>query len=365
MPDSPERLTYKFQRLREAIRDAIETGELKRKLPGERDLARRFSVNAKTISKALNDLTTEGLLVRRVGRGTFVAGQECPDRMMGTSRRYLWLASAELPRAYVDSLFQKAKTRVQAQGHGVSLQIIKPDRRGELPGRCIGISTLKELAGIVVFSSSPSRAFLADLSRRHLPVVLCNSRSQSIKTDAVVADFALGLFELTEHLAQLGHEHIRLMVDKHLMWASAWGQRGYQTALGRYQLEPLPVTICRPDEVEARLEDVAEFSALVCIGDALAVAVKERLVQQGRNVPGGVSLAAMGQPGQFLIQQQAITGYEVQVDHVLDWAIQTLFELAPGDRPRDAIVPGSFHDRGSTRSRAHKPTPAKDRHVSL
>ena len=365
MSDSPERLTYKFQRLREAIRGAIETGELKRKLPGERELARRFGVNAKTISKALNDLTTEGLLVRRVGRGTFVAGQECPDRMIGTSRRYLWLASAELPRPYVDSLFEKAQTRVQAQGHGISLQIIKPDRRDELPGRCIGISTLKELAGIVILSSSPSRAFLADLSRRHLSVVLCNTRSQSIKTDAVVADYALGVFELTEHLAQLGHEHIRLMLDQHLTWASAWAQRGYQTALGRYQLEPLPVTTCQPGEVAARLDDVAAYSALVCVGDSLAAAAKEHFIQQGRNVPDDVSLAAMGQPGQIQIQQQSITGYEVQVDHVLDWAIQTLFERVPGDRPRDAIVPGSFHDRGSTRSRARKPTPAKDRHVTL
>ena len=155
------------------------------------------------------------------------------------------------------------------------------------------------------------------------------------------------------------------IVDQHLMWASAWAQRGYQTALGRYQLEPLPVTTCQPDEVAARLEDVAAYSALVCVGDSLAAAVKEGLIQQGRNIPGEVSLAAMGQPGQLQIQQQSITGYEVQVDHVLDWAIQTLFESVPGERPRDAIVPGRFHDRGSTRSRAHKPTPAKDRHVTL
>ena len=70
MPKPSERLRYKFQRLRETIRQAIESGDLKRRLPGERELARRFGVNAKTIGKALADLTTEGMLVRRVGRGT-------------------------------------------------------------------------------------------------------------------------------------------------------------------------------------------------------------------------------------------------------------------------------------------------------
>jgi DNA-binding GntR family transcriptional regulator len=50
MPLSTPRLSYKFQRLRERIRGAIESGELAHKLPGERELARRFGVNAKTIS---------------------------------------------------------------------------------------------------------------------------------------------------------------------------------------------------------------------------------------------------------------------------------------------------------------------------
>src|SRR5438045_559041 len=68
------RLSYKFQRLRERLRQAIASGELHGKLPGERQLARRFRVNAKTLSKALTDLAAEGLLERSIGRGTFVKG---------------------------------------------------------------------------------------------------------------------------------------------------------------------------------------------------------------------------------------------------------------------------------------------------
>jgi len=64
------RLSYKFQRLRERVRQAIGSGELSGKLPGERELAKRFSANAKTMGKALTDLAAEGLLDRRIGRGT-------------------------------------------------------------------------------------------------------------------------------------------------------------------------------------------------------------------------------------------------------------------------------------------------------
>src|SRR6476661_7367133 len=67
-------LSYKFQRLRERIRLAIASGELTGKMPGERALAKRFHVNAKTLSKALTDLAAEGLLDRSIGRGTYVKG---------------------------------------------------------------------------------------------------------------------------------------------------------------------------------------------------------------------------------------------------------------------------------------------------
>src|SRR5580698_3026753 len=67
-------MSYKFQRLRERIRQAVASGELSGKLPGERELARRFHVNAKTLSKALTDLAAEGVLHRSIGRGTFVKG---------------------------------------------------------------------------------------------------------------------------------------------------------------------------------------------------------------------------------------------------------------------------------------------------
>src|SRR5689334_21890999 len=72
--DSSSKLSYKFQRLREKLRAAIASGELNGKLPGERQLAKRFHVNAKTLSKALTDLAAEGLLDRSIGRGTFVKG---------------------------------------------------------------------------------------------------------------------------------------------------------------------------------------------------------------------------------------------------------------------------------------------------
>ncbi|RJF85979.1 GntR family transcriptional regulator [Sphingomonas cavernae] len=66
-----------YQRLQQALRRAIETQLIKPEeaLPPERDLATDFEVSRITVRKALDGLVQEGLLTRRQGAGTFVAGR--------------------------------------------------------------------------------------------------------------------------------------------------------------------------------------------------------------------------------------------------------------------------------------------------
>jgi len=66
-----------YRRLEERLRHAIESGVLKpeQALPPERDLAEAFELSRITVRKALDGLVTSGLLLRRQGAGTFVAGR--------------------------------------------------------------------------------------------------------------------------------------------------------------------------------------------------------------------------------------------------------------------------------------------------
>ncbi len=361
MSESSERLRYKFQRLRETIRQAIESGELKHRLPGERELARRFGVNAKTISKALTDLTTEGMLLRRVGRGTFIAGQENRDRVVGSRRRYLWLASSCLDRGDVEFMFELARKRLGAKGHHILLEYLDPDRRGEIPERCLEIGRLRSLAGMVLFSSVPSRALLADLSRRHLPIVLCNARSLSIKASCVITDYAMGAFELTEHFAQLGHQQVLLVLDRQAKWSSASAQRGYHTAMGRHGLEPMPV-VQGDGGTPVRLADSAgECSAIVCIGGRIA----DQLAEQRADLPSDLSIAAVLHPGQPGVPRTRITHYATDAEHIVDCVVESLFDQAPGRTPHETLVPGLFHDCGSTQPITSPPRRPTNKQVVL
>jgi GntR family transcriptional regulator len=64
-----------YQQIRGLLVRSLTLGEWKagEALPAEPELAQRFKVSQGTVRKALDALTAEGLLVRRQGKGTFVA----------------------------------------------------------------------------------------------------------------------------------------------------------------------------------------------------------------------------------------------------------------------------------------------------
>lgn len=66
----------KYLRLSNAMLDAIESGEFRpgSRMPGERDLMESLPVSLGTIQKAMNALVDQGVVFRRPGMGTFVAG---------------------------------------------------------------------------------------------------------------------------------------------------------------------------------------------------------------------------------------------------------------------------------------------------
>lgn len=70
----------KHARLRQAIVDAVEAGELPAgaKLAGERELSALLGLSLGTTQKALGRLMDEGFLVRRQGHGTFVGSARQP-----------------------------------------------------------------------------------------------------------------------------------------------------------------------------------------------------------------------------------------------------------------------------------------------
>src|SRR3954467_12953480 len=64
-----------YQQIKGLILQSLQAGEWKpgESIPSEMDLAARFRVSQGTVRKAIDELAAENLVVRRQGKGTFVA----------------------------------------------------------------------------------------------------------------------------------------------------------------------------------------------------------------------------------------------------------------------------------------------------
>jgi len=69
-----------YRQIRERLLDGLQAGEWRpgEPIPSETELASRYGVSQGTVRKAIDELAAENLLVRRQGRGTFVASHQEP-----------------------------------------------------------------------------------------------------------------------------------------------------------------------------------------------------------------------------------------------------------------------------------------------
>lgn len=73
-----------YIQVRDVLRARIQDGrwQVGDQLPGELELCRTFEVSRTVIRQAINDLVYKGLLVRRKGKGTFVAGPKIRESLI-------------------------------------------------------------------------------------------------------------------------------------------------------------------------------------------------------------------------------------------------------------------------------------------
>ncbi|GLY73029.1 GntR family transcriptional regulator [Actinoallomurus iriomotensis] len=142
----------KHENIAQALAREIRTGKLKRgsRLPGEHALAARFSVSRNTIRSALTELSREGLISTRSGKGSFVTfdGRPLDDRLgwaralaaqgVATETRTLRLEKVEDPELAgrlglaSSSFFAVDRVRTVTDGPAVSLERSRIPAAGDL-----------------------------------------------------------------------------------------------------------------------------------------------------------------------------------------------------------------------------------------
>ena len=115
-----------YQQIKGLITRGLETGQWKPgdMIPSEIELAARFGVSQGTVRKAVDELAAEHLLVRRQGKGTFVASHTEPR----TQFRFLRLTPNQGEPRYPESTILECKrTRAPVEiGRALELKAGEP-----------------------------------------------------------------------------------------------------------------------------------------------------------------------------------------------------------------------------------------------
>jgi GntR family transcriptional regulator len=103
-----------YRQIKDLVLRSLEAGEWKpgEAIPSEFELAARYRVSQGTVRKAIDELASENLLVRRQGRGTFVATHSEPREQF----RFLRLAPDEgEPGPYESRAFECRRGRASVE----------------------------------------------------------------------------------------------------------------------------------------------------------------------------------------------------------------------------------------------------------
>jgi len=317
-------MSYKFQRLRERIRQAVANGELNGKLPGERELARRFHVNAKTLSKALTDLAAEGLLHRSIGRGTFVRGSK--DEKAAPMRPWLVLLDANTDRSLVDSF-----------------KSISPQLETCLDVSSIRPSYLNQFSAVIDLAAATPETFIRDLLVRGIPVVAVGQErdrlclpQRTYSVNGVMLDTMLGVSCLARELVLGGHRRFLAIEERTKITVAETIRRTASRYCYDYSIDACSAEDAAP---------AVEFGATACICDSVQAAERtmQALERAGISVPQNLSVAAIG----WSARDYPCTGYFVDPKQQAAAVAEILASGQPG-RPTTLWLSGTLIDRGTT-----------------
>jgi DNA-binding LacI/PurR family transcriptional regulator len=363
MSDEP---VPRYQQVKRELRAAIGRGEYVTDQPfiSQRGVCERFGVSTTTAIRALNDLVTEGVLVRRQGRGTFVAEQVSSARESVPARRERTSVACVIHGQ--GPIKANVIAGVEAVCSELGIELVLFNSRDSLVVQEQALRRAMEsgVSGVVLYAvqgSGESEALAA--LRRRVPVVLVDRYLPSVATDAVTVDhFAVG-YELAERLIAEGHERMALLWNETDCTSVRDRLSGHLQALRSHGIEERPdLTVLtahhrleRPARI-ARLESMLSRpdAPTVLIGsDGYVVATAAAdLASLGIDVPGRVELAGMDDAGPLDILPLTVAAAVVPAEEMGREGMRLLAARLDGSAsgpPRRVVLPITLHARDTTR----------------
>lgn len=376
---SDEDLAPLYQQIKRWIRDRIVRDDYDPDAPitTERDLRERFDVSAATAVRALNDLVAEGILVRRRGRGTFVA--ETPDEPTATADREMSVAYVAYGHTgpHGGAIMQGISAVCLELGYRLFVTDTAPSH--DLEVKAIRQAMDSNAAGVLWYPQDGpgDMALFNEFDRRDIPVVFIDRYFPGSVVDAVVADnFAVG-YRLTKELIDQGHSRIATLWSESQCTSVTERLSGHIQALREYDLSVSSErTVLRSyvDQSDDRrltwlrqlLDGPDAPTVMLCANGFVLATVAHDLITLGVSVPDDVDIAGMDDAGPFDLLPLASIAAHLPSQEMGETAMRRLHARitgGPGTPIEHVVLPINLRTRADSPIRlrpvsAHEPPAA-------
>lgn len=174
-----------------------------------------------------------------------------------------------------------------------------------------------------------------------IPVLQADRRIDALASDAVLSDNARGSREMTQHLLDLGHRRIALLLDE-MNWTTGKGRRaGFRSAMRRANVaverELLIGTNFDVDSARAAahalLDRRPDVTALFAANNVIAEGTCQALQERGVLVPGEISLVAYDDVAWMGMVTPRVTTVDQHTERFGKTCAQVLLDRLTGQLP--------------------------------
>ena len=310
LPDSPApdaakrpKYTLAAEQIRQRILEgAFQPGD---RLPSERELAALFGVAFLTVRQALHHLAEAGFVERHHGRGTFVAdyrARQSEKKEVGIAASPIFLLglgpgidARRDPVNWEVHLFRYKGIVDAGFKFGFPIEALS-EWNGELTPALLG--RLETGSGIILNGDQLPEAQMRLLIERGILLVAIN-RHRDLLCSEVQVDTKQGTVLAVEHLLQLGHRRIGIIVGDQRKPLMQLRLEGYKEALRHYRV-PFreDLTVMEPrglvEDGAAAAEQLLRMkeppTAIFTTSDRRAIGAMARARELGWSIPRDLSI---------------------------------------------------------------------------
>lgn len=309
-----------------------------------RDVARRAGVSTSTVSRVLNDTTPvsqdKRLLVleaaEALGYSPNPAALSLLNKRTGGIGVLLPFVNGEFFSELLSGM------DAAAQENGGFLIISTSHRRPNEFSRAIAALN-KRVDGMIVMAPELDPNEAKSILEPDAPVVFVNTRANGLAADTVNFDNYRGVYTLTRHLIDSGHERIAFVRGPRESWDALERERGYRHALGESELTPMEFDGGYDRDsgyaaAQAILHADPLPTAVVAANDYCAFGVLSALHDAGVAVPGQVAVTGFDGLPNSQYSVPPLTTVSVPIRELGARAIRLLFERLNGEHDEGRFI---------------------------